>query len=113
MTGQQMSLDDLTLGRRLRDEGAARASANADDKWKQRVDEAIGRLAASGVPFSSNDLRKMDLGEPHHPNAWGARILAASNRKLIEKVASVPSDKPSTHGHNLGLWRGKASEAAA
>lgn len=86
--------------------GMARATAAEPLPWIQRADEAIARLAREGVEFTSEDVRRI-AGDPEHPNAMGGRFNAAARRRLILCVGRRPAERPSLHGHELRVWRGR------
>lgn len=100
--------EQLELGRALRDEGVAIADENADQWWKATADQAIDHLAATGRPFSADDVRALGVPDPVSPRAWGARFLAASKQGRITPVGYVQSARPSVHAHPIRLWRGAA-----
>lgn len=75
---------DLAESRALRDAGTASVSANAS----AFMNKALGEIAAlpSGE-YRGESIRAHCLCrgiEPHHPNAWGALMLAASRRGLLK-----------------------------
>lgn len=79
--------------------------SNADDWTRDSVSRAIAFLAASGRPFTTDDLR--DLGaDADHPNRWGAGVKAAVTAGTIECVGFTASTRPSRHGGILRVWRG-------
>lgn len=98
----------LELGQALRDEGVRVANDNADDFWKATADQAIDHLAATGRPFTADDVRDLGVPDPISPRAWGARFLAASRQGRIVRVGYVPSRRASVHAHPIAQWRGAA-----
>lgn len=108
----QLSIDDalaawvnapgVTEGRALRDEGMARAEA-ADDTDKDLIDAMILRVSSAYETWSANDLRR-NLPDVRQP-LIGARIRAAAKAGRIVHVGYTPSDLPSTHSHDIKLWR--------
>jgi len=110
MTDPQLSLLDLPAARTARDDGIARVDGNADDdEWRSIVDAIIAGFARiQGFEFTSDDVRKnaWGAGEPHHPNCWGARIIAARKAGLIEKVGHRESARPAGHARTVAVWRG-------
>lgn len=106
---RQTTLADITPrrdGEREKQVGVARANGAASPPWKAAWDGAIEKLAAAGEPFTSDDVRVIAGGPTDHPNAAGARFLAASRRGLIRSVGYRPSDRASLHRHPLTLWVG-------
>lgn len=91
-----------------RDAGMAIAQDGDITGWnKNLIDQAIDVLAATGRPFSANDLRVLltdvDLPGP----LFGSRFHhAANNRKVIRYVGQTRSTKRNTHGKPVALWVG-------
>lgn len=108
-------LDLLSSGPALRDAGVARVDANADEAWKQRADAVIRHLAAvtfrTGGHFCMEDVRRWVGSEPHHFNAWGARVLAAKRHGLIEVVGESTATRPEAHATRMRHYRGTATAA--
>ena len=88
----------------LKAAGIAMANAHAPADVKARIDAAIRRIAASGRPFSANDLR-VELAGITGP-VVGGRFTALSNAGVIRFTGQrVPSNLGSTHGHESKGWR--------
>lgn len=100
--------------RRGRDEGIAVAESAEDDAWRATADQAIHYLASLGYDFSANDCRALGVPDPIRPRAWAGRFTAAGRAGLIEAVGATRSDRVSSHGAWLTVWRGtdKARSAA-
>lgn len=91
--------------------GMARA-LSARDEWRERARVAVRALAASGVPFTSEDVVAR-VGLPtgavgtNANNAVGALVSAAARAGVIEPTGRlVASGRPSSHGATLREWRG-------
>lgn len=84
-------LFDLAQARSLRDAGTASVTANADGF----MDKALNMIAA--LPSGEYRGEQVRLActlrgiEPHHPNAWGALILAAQKRGLLRPTGRFVS----------------------
>lgn len=92
-----------------RDEGMARAEEADRSGWnKALIDQGIDALAATRMPFSSNDLRVLlpdDLPGP----LFGARFShALNNRQVIRFIGTTRSTKKNTHGKAVNLYVGRA-----
>ena len=98
----------LTLGDALAQEGIARATAASDPDAIQQLDNLIATYAATGKPFSANDLRK-HIPEGVRPNAVGGRFSYARRRGLIRAIGWVASTDPGTHAHPVRVWQGVAA----
>jgi hypothetical protein len=99
--------EQLALGRLLRDEGTYAVDQRDDNSWwRSCADQGIATLAASGRPFTADDVRALGIPDPTSPKAWGARFLAASRSGLIRRVGYVPSRRASVHAHPIAQWQG-------
>lgn len=91
-------LFDLAQARSLRDAGTASVTANAGGF----MDMALGEIAAlpSGE-YRGENIRAHCLCRgitPHHPNAWGALILAAQKRGLLRPTGRfLPATSKKSH----------------
>jgi hypothetical protein len=104
-----MSLDDLAVAEALRDAGAARADAAQPEEWKAAVDAEILRRARSGDTFTADDVSAVVGDSPTgSQGAMGARFMAASRRRVIERVGFVKSGRASVHAHPVTQWKGAA-----
>ena len=98
----------LTLGDALAQKGMNRATTASCPNAITQLDNLIARYAATGKPFSSNDLRK-HIPEGVRPNAIGGRFRRAAEQGLIRHVDWVTSTKANTHGHPVRVWQGVAA----
>lgn len=96
----------MTLGEALKEIGTSTADMHADAIWKQLVDAGIDRLAATGQPFTADDVRDLGIPDPTSPKAWGARFLAAAKQGRIRRIGYVPSRRASVHAHPIAQWTG-------
>lgn len=111
MTAEQMSIDDLAEGQRLRDEGMSRVTEWSDERCIRAIDSAIDALNRAGTEWSANLLRTLVAWEwpeiaDARPQLIGARVRAAAGRKEMRRVGYEPSTLPSTHAHPIAVWRG-------
>ncbi|MEV2274058.1 hypothetical protein AB0I72_00600 [Nocardiopsis sp. NPDC049922] len=97
---------DTAEGVRLRDAGMAAAEEAAGDDVAA-IDLLIARAAATGRPFSANDLRG-HLPPGVRTAAIGARFAHARRRGVITPVGYVTSTDPGTHAHQVRQWQGVA-----
>lgn len=110
---EQLTIDDLAEGQRLRDEGIARVTANSDEADIAVLDAWIAGFNSQGIEWSANNLRRMvERICPRiledKPQLMGARVRAAAMRKEMVKVGREPSTLPSTHAHEIAVWKGVA-----
>lgn len=105
----QLSLEDLPAARERRDRGHAVATHASDVAWTEAANKAIRDLAASGEPFTAEDLRSI-VGPPFGShNAMGARFMAAAKAGIIRRVGSRQATRPEAAGRWLAVWRGVRS----
>ena len=101
------SLFDPEVAKCLRDKGMSDVLVNSGD-FASDVAKVIDLVSASGVVFSNDDIRKraveLGVGEPHHPNAWGAAICGAARRGAIKRVGYRRSEAKSRHAGLQALW---------
>jgi hypothetical protein len=100
--------EQLTLADALKEQGLAQVDSNASDWWKQCADQGIRHLASTGQVFQCADLIDLGVPEPHHPNAWGARMNAAAKAGLIVPAGWGASKRPTVAKSAVRLWRGAA-----
>lgn len=105
--------EQLELGRVLRDAGTMAVDQRDDNAWwRSCADQAIDALAASGRPFTADDVRELGVPDPSSPKAWGARFLAAARAGRIVRVGYQPSRRASVHAHPVAVWQGPGEAAA-
>lgn len=93
---------------------AAMHAERSDPWWRTSADRAVEALAASGVPFSIDDVRDLGVTEPDHPNRWGGLFGAHSKRGRIERTGrTVRSRHPERNGSRVPEWHGVPRERAA
>lgn len=92
-------------GEQLRDEGCEKVDASAPEEWKAECDGIISWLARNGAEFTAEDVRQW-ISDPPHPNAMGARFLAAVKGKVIETLGYRKAKRPSAHARVLAVYRG-------
>jgi hypothetical protein len=86
----------LRSGRRARDVGKQLAFFNEPEEWRAHYNGVIEAWFAGllpGAEFSGDRLRAAAIlagvGEPHHPNVWGASAASFIRRWLRESRVSV------------------------
>lgn len=97
--------EQLRIGEALRDQGMARVLMFTPDEWKARALEAIGELARTGEPFTSEELRAI-VGDPPKANAMGSIFNAAAMRKIIRHCGWRKASRPGMHATDLREWIG-------
>ena len=96
-------------GEEAKQEGQHRVTENQQAEWKADVAVIIEQLARRPNGFTGDDVRELastaGIGEPTHPNAWGAAMSAAAKRGLIQAVGYERSAMPSRHAAVVRVWR--------
>lgn len=95
----------ITIGEALANEGMVRATSASCPDAIEVLDQIIARFAATGEPFSANEVRK-HIPEGVRKAAVGGRFRHAARRGLIRPVGYVASTDPRTHGHPVRVWQG-------
>ena len=87
--------------------GVSTAIRHRDDKWWGQAMGGISLLASTGESFDAFDLQSVGVGEPDHPNRYGALFRSAATAGVIEKVGFHQSKRPGRSGGVCAVWRGK------
>ncbi|MFB7162289.1 hypothetical protein [Streptomyces sp. NPDC056242] len=118
MTGQlQLSAPiagtvNAAAGKVAKTDGIARVR-QLDPEWAAQCDEAIRTMASRGVIFQAADLIAEELvGEPPHPNCWGARFATAARAGVIEAAVPTKSKRATVHRSLCNSWQGTAAYRA-
>ncbi len=93
-------------GEKLRDAGLAQTAAH-NPGWMARALEIVRDALQPGAEVMGEDLRALPgIGEPDHPNAWGALVRTALGRGLLEETGRFEKAKrKSIHAHRLMVYR--------
>ena len=101
------TLLDAPQARAARDEAMATVEAFSDPEWVKLVDDFIGLLAATGRPFTSDDVWRMGVVKPREPRALGPRFMAARTAGLIERTGVWrPTAQVLRHACPIAEWIG-------
>lgn len=105
MTEQLNLIPGLAEGRRGRDEGVTRVSANpANDEWRDRAALVLSDLIAAGRAFSAADLIDR-TGMPPTPNAVGALFIGARRAGRIRPTGRyVQARRAVSHARRMAEW---------
>ena len=83
----------------------ARVEANAPQDWKNAATAVLARLAATGKPFTTDDVWAA-LPHPPEPRALGALMRKASIAGQIRRVGWRESVRPECHRRPVAVWIG-------
>ena len=104
LPGMRRTGEDLMI------EGTKQVLENEPELWKDRVQEIILSTARRHRFFTADSVKReakrMDLGEPHHPNAWGAAFRVALLAGVMERTGRyVRSERTSRHSSMIPQYR--------
>ena len=110
MKGQNTLPGMARTGEDLMIEGTKRVLENEPEPWKDRAQEVILSTAYRHEFFNADDVKDrandMGLGEPHHPNAWGAAFRVALLAGVMERTGRyVRSGRTSRHSSMIPQYR--------
>lgn len=80
--------------------------ANAPADWKNAATAVLARLAATGEPFTTDDVWAA-LPRPPEPRALGALIRSAAIAGKIRRVGWRISERPECHRRPVAMWTGR------
>lgn len=115
MEGSSMTQQDLfdppETGERLRDQVLKKVGENNENWLEACVKLFCESVGSRFCTFTGEDIRfecSAWVGEPKHPNAWGALINSLVKRKVIEATGEYrsPKDK-SSHARKIQVYRRK------
>lgn len=101
-------------GEQLKLDGMFAAAAAAAGEWHDDARNTIRELAATGEPFTSEDVVAV-VGLPrgnvatNRNNAVGAIMSAAARRGEIRKVGYRNAKRPALHAAALAVWVGNTT----
>lgn len=84
--------------------------------WDAAAQQALGALARSGRPFTSDDFRRLmaDAPAPHHPNVIGSFFRHARADGLIQPTGKFRcATTASRHGAAIREWVGVSPDTRA
>ena len=93
----------------LREDGMAKADAAQPTDWKLAVDARIAELAATGQPFTVEDVVAVTGPSPTgSKGAAGARFTANARWGVIRRAGFAQSPRQVARQHVLSVWVGAA-----
>lgn len=93
----------------LRDAGMQASLWDRD--WSEEARQTIEILAATGAPFTADDVRE-HAGEPSSTGALGAVMKAAQRDGVIKLIGYRRSRRLPRHGGVSAVWIGVDMETA-
>lgn len=88
-------------------------NAMHETNWQRDAEIILAARAASGLPFTADDLRQDGLGEPDKPARWGNLFLQAQREGVIVSVGVLNSRRAQRRGSLSRVWVGTHGEAVA
>ena len=105
MTQLDISFTPRT-GEDLKERGLASVEDNSEP-WMRAAVSTLER-ARLETPWTCDDLREVleaaNLGEPHHPNAWGALARNVAKARGLKIVGYTKSGRASAHVRRIAQW---------
>lgn len=99
-------MDMLKQAATLALQGAlARVEAGAPADWKTAAEAVLAGLAATGKPFTTDEVWAM-LPQPPEPRALGALMRHAARAGKIRRVGWRASSRPECHCRPVAMWTG-------
>jgi hypothetical protein len=77
----------------------------ASSRWADRAHNAILALAATGKPFTANDVRDQ-VGPPPKPNMVGPALSSAAKQGLIVKIGGTAATRRPRRSSSTAVWVG-------
>ena len=114
MEGEPVSdLFSHAAARAARDRGLTQATGHAA-RFAESAYAAIKAVAERQATVHIDDVLRLGLAPPHHPNAWGAVWMKAIRDKLIERTVET---RPCTldrkkHAHRYPVYRSLVRRSA-
>jgi len=103
---KQVPPDDLSEGRRLRDEGMEQVLENEGDDWKEDVIRVLSGLR--GQHLSGEGIRRAcaEVGVyAHHPNCWGGFCNGLVIKGVLRKTGGYTQmTAPTSHGRETKVY---------
>lgn len=101
-------LEELAEARARRDSGRQQAVHGTHPAWKVAAEAELDRLAATGRPFTADDLWEA-VGSPMasaSSNSVGALFSAACKAGRIIPIGFTQTRRASGHARVIRQWRG-------
>ena len=99
-------------GRQLRDEGIKRATERTEQihpGWQERALSYVKEFVIYNEVFLGEDIRtyaeERGFDAPSHKRAWGAVMMTAAKKKIVEKIGTRKVKNPRAHTAIATLWR--------
>jgi len=89
------------------------ATNNDQNIWRRQAEITLARRAASGEPFTADDLRADGLWEPDKPARWGSLFRQAQMEGVIISVGVMNSRRRQRRGSLGRVWVGATGEGIA
>lgn len=86
---------------------------NGQQTWWRDAEIILAARAASGAPFTADDLRADGLGEPVKPAYWGMLFQQAQAHGVIISVGVMNSRRRQRRGSLGRVWVGATGEGIA
>ena len=87
------------------EDALARVEAGAPQTWRTAAEAVLAGLAATGKPFTTDEVWAM-LPQPPEPRAIGALMRHAARAGKIRRIGWRESLRPECHRRPVAMWTG-------
>ena len=87
-------------------DGVQAAYEGSDRAWLGAAEGVASSLAATGAPFTVDDIRRYGLGEPDKPQRWGSLFAALQARGTIRLHGLTLHRTQGGESKSLRVWIG-------
>ncbi|WP_115296104.1 hypothetical protein [Dermacoccus nishinomiyaensis] len=110
-----MQLDGVRSGDHLEGNAVHQINEpnNGQQTWWRDAEIILAARAASGAPFTADDLRADGLDEPVKPAYWGMLFQQAQAHGVIVSVGVMNSRRRQRRGSLGRVWVGATGEGIA
>lgn len=93
-------------------DGVQAAYAYTDETWRDDALAVATALAATGLPFTVETLRRHGVPDPTHPNEWGSLVAAIRHRGIARMLGWISTRD--RHGERaIRVWVGDPTRDVA
>jgi hypothetical protein len=90
-------------------DGIQAAYSFCPEEWRSSCERAILELAATGLPFTVDSLRRHGVPEPEKPVRWGSILATMKKRGVIEQTGVHLHQAAAGGISAIREWRGVAA----
>lgn len=76
------------------------------DAWQILAGAVLQALAATGTPFTRDDISERGIDEPERRREWNRLFAWYESAGLIVKLGEIPAPRPGYSRRRVDLWQG-------